>query len=159
MYKLIAIAVASLLATGTVHAKSLSNQLVGQWQSQCKKASGRYLQVISRFTEAGEYRATSNFYTDSACSAPMGMEIVSTGRYRLGALFTTAAGESAQEIDLDVGELRSGGMTLPGAGERVHQIISIIDGRLVFGDAPGLPAVTGGQRPTKLNKNFYSNKQ
>lgn len=159
MYKLTAIAVAGLLATSVTQARSLSSELVGQWQSQCKKASGRYLQVISHFSEAGDYKAKSAFYTDAGCKAPMGMEIVSTGKYRLGSLLTTPGGDQAQEIDLEVRELHSGGMTLPGAGEQVYQIIAIIDGRLVFGDAPGLPAVTGGQRPTKLNKNFYSNKQ
>ncbi len=150
---------AGLLATGTAYAKGLSGELVGQWQSQCKQASGRYLQVSSRFTAAGEYRAKSTFFIDAGCKTPMGMEIVSTGRYRLGEMRTTVDGDRAQDIDLEVNELQSGGMTLPGVGERVTQIIAIIDGKLVFGDAPGLPAVTGGQRPTKLNKSFYSNKQ
>ncbi|SHF02781.1 hypothetical protein SAMN04487965_1200 [Microbulbifer donghaiensis] len=154
-----AISVAALLAATQVQAAQLDKQLTGKWQSLCKKASGSYLQITSFFSTDGYYSAKSVFYSDAACRASTGMEIVSNGKYRLGRSLTAVGGESAQEIDIDVHELIGGGLQLPGSGQKIAQVIAIIDGKLVFGDAPGLQAVTSGERPQKLNHKFYSRKQ
>ncbi|MFI2811693.1 MULTISPECIES: hypothetical protein [Microbulbifer] len=162
MSRTLATLAATLLATG-IHAdtgtESLDQQLVGKWLSQCKETSGRYVQIASEFSDAGRYRARSRFYLDASCTNAMSMDIVSTGRYRLGKPLALASGKTAREIDIDVAEMRSGQMELPGAGQQIQQIIAIVDGRLVFGDAPALHAVTGGARPQKLNLQFYSHKQ
>ena len=159
MNKTITILLGGLLAAAGAQAESLDKQLQGTWRSLCKQTSGNYVQITSSFTAAGAYAARSKFYTDANCSVPMALEIESTGSYRLGPSITTAGGETAREIDIDVKELRSGEMNLPGSGQTITQIITIIDHKLIFGDAPGLQAVTAGERPRKLNKNFYSNKQ
>lgn len=159
MNRIFAILLGGLLAASGVQAESIDKQLLGTWRSQCKQTSGNYLQVTSRFKASGTYEARSRFYTDADCSTPMALEIESKGNYQLGRPITTADGETAREIDIDVKELRSGEMNLPGSGQTITQIIAIIDHKLVFGDAPGLQAVTAGERPRKLNKNFYSNKQ
>lgn len=158
MKKSMAILAGTLLAF-TTRAETLDRQLVGQWLSQCKPASGSYVQVSSRFSADGKYAAKSKFYLDPGCSDAMDMEMVSSGRYRLGRRVTATGGETAREIDIDVVELRSGQLQLPGAGQKILQIIAIIDGRLIFGDAPGLQAVTAGERPRKLNRQFYSHRQ
>ncbi len=154
-----ALLVAGLLAATQAQAAELDRELVGKWQSQCKKASGNYLQITSHFSADGAYSAKTAFYIDADCTETMGMEIVSTGSYRLGRTLAAEGGESAWEIDIDVRELLSGGMQLPGSGQRIAQIVAIIGGKLVFGDAPGLQSVTGGARPQKLNHQFYSRKQ
>ncbi|SDJ86486.1 hypothetical protein [Microbulbifer yueqingensis] len=150
---------AGTLLFSVAQAGTLERQLVGQWLSQCKQASGSYMQITSRFTADGKYSARSKFYLDPGCTQAMEMEMVSSGNYRLGGQLTAEGGEAAREIDIDVVEMRSGQMQLPGAGQRITQIIAIIDGRMVFGDAPGLQSVTAGERPRKLNKQFYSHKQ
>lgn len=151
--------VAGLLAATQVQAAGLDGELAGKWKSLCKKASGNYLQITSSFSAAGAYTARSVFYTDAACTRSKGVEITSRGKYHLGRPLTAAGGEPAREIDIDVHELQSGGIQLPGRGQKVAQIIAIIDDKLIFGDAPGLQAVTGGERPQKLNHQFYSRKQ
>ena len=159
MNKIFAILLGGLLAANSVQAESLEQQLQGTWRSQCKRASGNYLQITSRFNATGAYEARSRFYTDADCKTPMALEIKSKGLYQLGQSVTTADGDSAREIDIDVKQLHSGGLDLPGRGQVIAQIIAIIDNKLIFGDAPGLQAVTAGERPQKLNKNFYSHKQ
>ena len=159
MNRIFAILLGGLLAASGVQAESMDQQLQGTWRSQCKRASGNYLQIISRFNATGAYEARSRFYTDAECKTPMALEIESKGRYQLGPSITTADGDTAREIDIDVKQLRSGGLDLPGSGQIISQIIAIIDNKLIFGDAPGLQAVTAGERPRKLNKNFYSHKQ
>lgn len=159
MNKLMAILVAGLLAATQSQAAELDRELVGKWRSQCKKASGNYLQITSSFSADGAYTAKSVFYTDAACKQSMGVELVSSGEYRLGKSLTAEGGESVREIDIDVHEMESGGLQLPGRGQKIAQIIAIIDNKLIFGDAPGLQAVTGGERPQKLNHKFYSRKQ
>ncbi|WP_237055026.1 hypothetical protein [Microbulbifer sediminum] len=153
------VTLASAFVAAGAHAGRLDQQLVGKWLSQCKAASGKYVRIASEFNDAGEYRARSRFYLDPQCTDAMNMDMVSTGRYRLGEPLALDDGRAAREIDIDVVEMRSGQMQLPGAGRQIHQIIAIIDGRLVFGDAPGVQAVTGGERPRKLNLQFYSHKQ
>ncbi|MBB3059296.1 hypothetical protein [Microbulbifer rhizosphaerae] len=155
----LAILVAGLLATVQVQAAELDKELVGDWLSLCKKASGNYLQVTSSFTADGDYTAKTVFYTDAECKRTMGMEVISSGKYRLGESVSAEGGESARQIDIDVHELRSGDMQLPGGKQKILQIITIIDGKLIFGDAPGIQAVTKGERPQKLNHTFYSRKQ
>lgn len=159
MKNLMAILVASLLAATQTQAAVLDRELPGKWQSLCKKASGNYLRITSSFSIDGAYTAKSVFYTDAGCKQSMGVEINSRGKYRLGSSLTAEGGESVREIDIDVHELQSGGMQLPGRGQKVAQIIALIDNKLIFGDAPGLQAVTGGERPQKLNYKFYSRKQ
>ncbi|WP_139304829.1 hypothetical protein [Microbulbifer marinus] len=159
MKNLMAVFVVALVATTQAHAAQLDKQLTGKWQSLCKKASGNYLRITSSFSADGYYSAKSVFYTDAACKETNGVEIISNGKYRLGRSLTAAGGESAREIDIDVHELVSGGLQLPGSGQKIAQVIAIIDDKLIFGDAPGLQAVTGGERPQKLNHKFYSRKQ
>lgn len=159
MKKPMAILAAGLLAATQTQATVLDQKLPGRWQSQCKKASGNFLQITSSFSADGDYTAKTVFYTDAACQQSMGVEVFSRGKYRLGRSLSAAGGESVREIDIDVHDLQSGGIQLPGKGQKIAQIIAIIDGKLIFGDAPGLQSVTGGERPQQLNYKFYSRKQ
>ena len=159
MKNLMIILVAGLLAATQTQAATLENALPGQWLSLCKKVSGNYLQVTSNFSADGAYSAKSVFYADAACKQSTGVEIVSRGKYRLGSAVPTASGASVREMDIDVHTLKSGGLQLPGKGQHIAQIVTITDKKLIFGDAPGLQSVTGGERPQKLNYKFYSRKQ
>ncbi|WP_193161383.1 hypothetical protein [Microbulbifer hainanensis] len=159
MKYLMTILAAGLLSASQTEAATLEKALPGQWLSLCKKASGNYLQITSNFSADGAYAAKSVFYADAACKQSTGVEVVSRGKYRLGNSVSTARGASAREMDIDVRILESGGIQLPGKGQQIAQIVTIADDKLIFGDAPGLQAVTGGTRPQKLNYQFYSRKQ